>query len=183
MNPVNSITTRTGDKGTTHLFSGETISKHSPQTDAYGDLDEVVSILGIARALTQNRETGERLIDVQRRLFVVGAELATSLAHVHLLKARVDKAMLAELDSERDRLEQSLPPPAGFILPGGTPAAAHIDLARAVTRRCERKVVGLAEQGLLENETLIVWLNRLSDYLWLLARAEEGDATLMKDHG
>jgi len=183
MHKANSITTRTGDQGTTHLFSGETVSKNSPQTNAYGDLDEVVSILGVARSLTANPETAERLIALQRNLFVVGAELATSLEHVHLLKERVDHEMLAALDGERDALEAALPPPKGFILPGGTPAAAQIDLARAVARRCERKAVGLMEHGLLENKTLIVWLNRLSDYLWLLARAEEGDATLMKDDG
>lgn len=183
MNPVNSITTRTGDKGTTHLFSGETVSKNSPQTNAYGDLDEVVSLLGIARSLTKNKEVIASLISLQRRLFIVGAELATSLEQVHLLRQRVDDAMLAALDQERDALEESLPPAKGFILPGGTPAAAHIDLARAVARRCERRAVGLMDQGLLANKTLIVWLNRLSDYLWLLARAEEGDATLMKDDG
>lgn len=178
---TSSITTRTGDKGKTNLFSGETISKNAPQTNAYGDLDEVVSLLGIARSLSTDAATQATLISLQRRLFIVGAELATSLPHQHLLKARVDEAMLAELDRERDALEAALPPPTGFILPGGTPVAAHLDLARAVTRRCERRVVGMMDEGLLENRTLVVWLNRLSDYLWLLARAEEGAATLMKD--
>lgn len=181
MKRANSITTRTGDKGTTQLFSGEIVSKNGPQTDAYGDLDEVVSILGIARALTPNSACAERLASLQRRLFVAGTELATSPEHVAALSARVDDAMLAELDRDRDALEAAGPPAQGFILPGGTPAAAHIDLARAVTRRCERKTVGLLEQGLLINPTLIIWLNRLSDYLWLLARAEEGDRTVMKD--
>ncbi len=176
-----SITTRTGDKGTTHLFSGETISKHSQQTDAYGDLDEVVSLLGMARAASERAALQETLISLQRRLFVVGTELATSLGHVQQLAQRVDAAMVAELDRERDALEERLPPVTDFILPGGTEVAAHLDLARAVTRRCERKVVGLLEAGLVENADIVVWLNRLSDYLWLLAREEEGEAVLMKN--
>ncbi len=177
---MSSITTRTGDRGTTHLFSGETISKASPQTDAYGDLDEVVSLLGVARSMTTQADMAATLIGVQREMFIVGAELATSAEHLDLLPRRVDAAMLASLDAARDALEARLPAPKGFILPGGTPAAAHIDLARAVTRRCERKVVAMMEQGLLTNTTLVVWLNRLSDYLWLLARAEEGTSTLLK---
>jgi cob(I)alamin adenosyltransferase len=176
-----SITTRFGDGGTTQLFSGETVSKNSPQTKAYGDLDEVVSILGIARSLTQDVQREEQIVSLQRRLFVVGAELATSAAHRASLPQRIDAQMVAELDAERDALEASLPPPKGFILPGGTPAAAQLDLARSVARRCERRVVSLMETGWLDNELLLVWLNRLSDYLWLLARAEEGGATLMKE--
>ena len=181
MNLKNSITTRTGDQGTTQLFSGETVSKNDLRTDAYGDLDEVVSLLGVARSLTRDPARAERLLQLQRRLFVVGSELATSLEYSELLGKRVDDTMLAELDREREALEARLPVPQGFILPGGTPAAAHLDLARAVARRCERKTVGLLEAGLLENTTLIVWLNRLSDYLWLLARDEEGGATVLKD--
>ena len=181
MKRTTSITTRTGDNGTTHLFSGERVSKDCPQAHAYGDLDEVVSLLGVARALSPNADTVARLESLQRRLFVVGAELATSREHLARLRERVDEAMLAQLDREREDLEAALPAPGGFILPGGTPAAAHIDLARAVTRRCERKVVGLMEQGVMTNETLLVWLNRLSDYLWLLARAEENGKTVMKD--
>lgn len=176
-----SITTRTGDKGTTHLFSGEKVSKNGPQTNAYGDLDELVSILGIARSLSTDPRTRQSLIALQRQLFIVGSELATTKEFLTLLGRRVDDAMLDNLDRERDALEASLKPTGGFILPGGTPAAAHIDLARAVARRCERKAVGLLEAGLIDNTVLIVWLNRLSDFLWLLARQEEGDATLLKD--
>ncbi len=176
-----SITTRIGDKGTTQLFSGETVSKNAPQTHAYGDLDEVVSLLGIARSLTPHATTAERLIWLQRELFVLGAELATSTGAKELLGRQVDDAMLATLDQEREALEATITMPTGFVLPGGTPAAAQLDLARAVTRRCERRTVGLVEVGLLENPLVVVWLNRCSDYLWLLARAEEGDATLLKN--
>jgi cob(I)alamin adenosyltransferase len=181
MSPGSSITTRIGDKGTTQLFSGETVSKNCSRTNAYGDLDELVSVLGVARAMTSKPDVAQTLITLQRKLFVVGAELATTPDALALLGQRVDEAMLAELDAARDALEERLPPPTGFILPGGTPAAAHIDLARSIARRCERKAVGLRDAGELDNSFLIVWLNRLSDYLWLLARWEEGGATLPKD--
>ena len=181
MSTTNSITTKIGDQGTTQLLSGEFVSKNSPQTNAYGDLDEVVSILGVARALTQDATTAERIVSLQRWLFVVGAELATRPEHVDLLSQRVNHELLAELERDREILEAALTMPTGFVLPGGSPAAAHLDLARAVARRCERKAVGLLDEGLLENQALVVWLNRLSDYLWLMARAEEGAATLMKD--
>lgn len=163
------------------MFSGETVSKNAPQTNAYGDLDEVVSLLGIARALTPHESMAKRLVRLQRALFVLGAELATTTGAKDLLGQRVDAAMLSALESEREALEASIKMPTGFVLPGGTPAAAHLDLARAVTRRCERKTVGLVEEGLLDNPTVVIWLNRCSDYLWLLARAEEGDTTLLKD--
>lgn len=181
MNSKLSITTKTGDKGTTHLFSGETISKDSPRTHAYGDLDELVSILGVARALSADDTLCQTLITLQRRLFIAGAELATSADHIEKLAQRVDDSMLRELEKERDALEESLPPIKGFILPGGNPVAAHLDLARAVARRCERRAVGLLDADQIDNATLIVWLNRLSDYLWLLARHAEGSTTLMKD--
>jgi len=163
------------------LFSGETVSKNGPQTNAYGDLDEVVSLLGIARSLTPRATTAKRLIGLQRELFVLGAELATTTGAKELLGRRVDDAMLAALEAEREALEAAITMPTGFVLPGGTPAAAHLDLARAVARRCERKTVGLVEAGLLDNPLVVIWLNRLSDYLWLLARAEEGEHTLPKD--
>jgi len=181
MSPGSSITTRIGDRGTTQLFSGETVSKNCARTNAYGDVDELVSVLGVARSLTDKPDVRETLIALQRKLFVVGAELATTPVALELLGQRVSEPMLAELDAARDELESRLPPPTGFILPGGTPAVAHIDLVRAIARRCERKAVGLREAGEIENPLLIVWLNRLSDYLWLLARWEEGDATLPKN--
>lgn len=181
MNTKLSITTKVGDQGTTHLFSGETISKHSSRTNTYGDIDELVSVLGIARSLTVDSALQKTLITLQRSLFIVGTELATSAEHLDALPQRVDAAMLEQLDAERETLEHSLPPIKGFILPGGTPVAAHLDLARTVARRCERRAVGLFEEGFLSNSTLLIWLNRLSDYLWLLARHVEGPAVLMKD--
>ena len=175
-----SITTKVGDRGTTFLFSGEEVPKDSPRTSAYGDLDELVSVLGLARATTKRADVRAAVLALQRELFVAGAELATSSRRVKLLQQRVDAARLADLEARRDALEKRIRMPAGFILPGGTLAAAHLDHARTLARRLERRVVGLTRRKLVRNPDLIVWLNRLSDYLWLLARREEGPAVLLK---
>lgn len=175
-----SITTKVGDRGTTFLFSGEEVPKDSPRTAAYGDLDELVSVLGVARATSRRAEVRGAVLTLQRELFVAGSELATSRSRTRLLKARVDAGMLAELDARRAALERRIVMPKGFILPGGTIAAAHLDHARTLARRLERRVVTLTRKGLVRNPVLLVWLNRLSDYLWLLARREEGRAVTLK---
>ena len=175
-----SITTRVGDRGTTFLFSGEEVPKDCPRTEAYGDLDELVSVLGIARSLTASEEVREVLLRLQRDLFVAGSELATSPEHVPLLKSRIDAAKLANFEAERDAWERRIEMPKGFILPGGTPGAGHLDLARAIARRLERKIVRLQREKQIDNVSLQVWINRISDFLWLLARFEEGARTLLK---
>jgi cob(I)alamin adenosyltransferase len=173
-----SITTRVGDKGTTLLFSGERVAKDSPRTEAYGDLDELVSVLGVARC--HARRSAKDILKLQRELFVVGSELATSQKFVKLLAERVDAGMLADFEKRRETLEAQIKMPDGFIIPGGSLAGAHLDHARTIARRLERKVVGLQRRRLVKNKHLRVWLNRLSDYLWLLARHEEGKATVLK---
>jgi len=175
-----SITTRVGDQGKTRLFSGEEVWKHSPRTDAYGDLDEIVSVLGVAFSHAERDETRRSVREVQHTLFTVGTELATGESFVGRLAERIDEAAVRAIERDMDGLEERIDMPKGFVLPGGTPAAAHLDHARTVTRRCERKVVALFEERLISNPNLLIWLNRLSDYLWLLARFEEGDRTVMK---
>lgn len=183
MNRPSSITTRVGDKGTTFLFSGEEVPKDSPRTDAYGDLDELVSVLGVARCHARQEELRAAILVLQRELFVVGAELATAIDHLDLLKERLDEKMLRGLEQRRDALEEAIRMPDGFIIPGGSgnPGAAHLDHARTLARRLERRVVSLLRAGLVCNPHLVVWLNRLSDYLWLMARAEEGTSLSLKD--
>lgn len=175
-----SITTRVGDQGMTYLFSGERVSKDSPRTEAYGDLDELVSLLGVARCAARRAKVRTLLIELQRELFLAGSELATSGRGLRRLAQRIDARRLADLDRRREAVERSIRMPTGFILPGGSAAGAHLDHARAVSRRLERKVVGLQRRRRIDNPDLIVWLNRLSDYLWLLARYEEGRATMLK---
>jgi len=176
-----SITTKTGDDGTTRLFSGEEVQKDSPRTAAYGDVDELGSVLGVARAHAQNPGTSSALVEIQRSLFTVAAELATTEEHVMELAQRVDDEMVHEMDQCREVIEQEIQMPHGFVIPGGTIGAAHIDHARTVARRCERQVVGLIRDGHIQNRNLLIWFNRLSDYLWLLARREEGDSVMPKD--
>lgn len=173
-----SITTKVGDRGNTYLFSGERVSKDSERTHAYGDLDELVSVLGVARA--HARRAGRQIRELQRVLFVVGTELATSAKRVKRLQERIDAGALADFDQKREMLEKRITMPKGFIIPGGTLAGAHLDHARAIARRLERRVVGLSQHKQMHNPDLLVWLNRLSDYLWLLARFEEGRATELK---
>lgn len=169
-----SITTRTGDGGRTRLYSGEMVPKHSARVEALGGVDEAVSALGLGRAFAVHPATRAAVIQLQRDLFVVGSELATRPSALAKLRCRVDEAMLRELDRCRDELEAAVDYPEGFIIPGSTPGGAHLDHARSVIRRLERQVAGLLARRVIRNRLVLVWLNRLSDHLWLLARREEG---------
>ena len=178
-----SITTKVGDRGTTFLFSGEEVFKDSPRTETYGDLDELVSVLGVARCQSVQTEVRDTLLEIQRDLFLAGAELATAIDHVGMLKARIDETALQVFEQRRDALEARITMPDGFIIPGGSGSlgAAHIDHARTIARRLERKTVSLSRSGLVANPHLLVWMNRLSDFLWLLARVEERQSLSLKD--
>ncbi len=182
MQPRTSITTKAGDRGTTYLFSGEEIPKDSLRTMAYGDLDELVSVLGVARCHARHEESREEILRLQQELFTLGAELATALDHVNVLKERITAGHVRAIEGKMEILENLLPPPDGFVIPGGRGAlgAAHLDHARAVARRLERRAVSLARAGLIENPDLLIWLNRMSDYLWLLARREDGESLSLR---
>ena len=173
-----SITTRRGDAGRTQLYSGQDVSKSDLPPRAGGDLDEAVSVLGIARSLTTDPDLHHRILELQRACFVVGSELATHPDSVQRLKERVDAEFLAALDAERDRLESLVTMPDGFVIPGGTPLAAHLDHARTIFRRCERVAVEMWEAGFLKNALVLQWLNRTSDLMWLFARQVEGSTTV-----
>jgi cob(I)alamin adenosyltransferase len=168
-----SITTGLGDGGMTRLFSGEEVPKDSPRPDVCGDIDELVSALGVARARAAREESREAILYVQRSLFIVGAELATSPEGTGLLEQRVGPNMVKTLEGRRLTLESKVNIPRGFVIPGDSAVAAHLDVARAIARRAERKVVALLRGAEVRNEHLLVWMNRVSDYLWLLARLEE----------
>ncbi len=176
-----SITTKTGDQGMTRLFSGEQVLKTSLRIDAYGDVDEATSILGIARHHVRSEENQTLILFVQKSLSRICAELATTEEKLSRLKARVDQPFLNELEVRRERLESQVTIPNGFIVPAGSLAAAHLDHARTVVRRAERKVVQLLQAKEITNGLTLVWLNRLSDLLYLLARHEEGKPIYVKD--
>ena len=164
------IYTKTGDKGETGLFGGARVSKAADRVDAYGEVDELNSAIGVARAAGLVDEADALLATVQSALFDLGAELATAPGREDKLTLpKVDAADIAELEQAIDSFEAPLEPLKTFVLPGGSPAAAHLHLARCVCRRAERRVVWLAQTEALRDET-VQYLNRLSDLLFTLAR-------------
>ncbi len=164
------IYTRTGDAGTTALFGGERVPKTSPRVRAYGSVDEANALLGVARTQLDAADLDGLLAELQKALFDVGADLATPAdAAVRDHVRPMDEHDVARLEAWIDRLEGEVAPLKHFVLPGGDPAAAQLHVARTVVRRAEREVVALAEQEQV-NLHAAVYLNRLSDLLFVLAR-------------
>ncbi|MFO7323028.1 MAG: cob(I)yrinic acid a,c-diamide adenosyltransferase [Chloroflexota bacterium] len=169
------IYTRTGDDGTTSLFSGPRVPKHDQRVEAYGTVDELNSHLGVARALGLQPEAQDWLAQVQSDLFYLGADLATPNDARSARVVRVDTARVAWLEATIDELTAQLPPLKLFILPGGSPGAAQLHVARTVCRRAERLTAALAEREPI-GQFVLPYLNRLSDFLFTLARWENWKA-------
>ncbi|CAN5902896.1 cob(I)yrinic acid a,c-diamide adenosyltransferase [soil metagenome] len=166
------IYTRTGDEGETGLFGGGRVKKDHPRTSAYGDVDELNSVLGLARATAPLELFDDLLEAVQRDLFSIGGRLATP--EPDKVAKAIEKAVLpperaSSFERVMDDAELELPPLRAFVLPGGTAKAAALHLARTVCRRAERSVVHLAREDEVPPE-ILVYLNRLSDLLFTLAR-------------
>jgi cob(I)alamin adenosyltransferase len=164
------IYTKTGDTGETSLFDNTRVSKADPRVDAYGDVDELNACLGMARAAGVDDEIGTVLELLQKDLFALGARLADPSTRI---AARVEKVAIGSADVERleqtiDQLEARLPPLRKFILPGGGAAGATLHFARTVCRRAERRIIGLGNGAV--DPILIVYMNRLSDLLFVMAR-------------
>jgi len=163
------IYTRTGDGGDTGLFGGGRVRKHHIRVEAYGTVDELNSWLGVIRTYPLPEQAGRWLETIQNDLFRLGADLATP-AEAHPERAvRLEPAAVAALEQAIDTMDVDLPPLASFILPGGTPGAAVLHVARTVCRRAERVAVALADVEAV-NPAAIMYLNRLSDFLFTLAR-------------
>ena len=166
------IYTKTGDLGETGLFGGGRVAKDNIRVEAYGDVDELNAVLGMARCIEMMPRIDEVLVPIQRDLFAIGALLATpdrEKMAMHLEKARIGEGRITELERAIDDGEQELEPLRAFIIPGGTPKAAALHVARTVCRRAERHVVRLQHE--VELPTLaVIYLNRLSDLLFTLAR-------------
>ena len=160
------IYTRTGDRGETSLIGGGRIRKDDLRIDAYGTVDELCAVIGVARAASSGSPLDEPLRDVQFDLFELGAFLAAFPPSPSF--PPVSTARIEELEASIDRMDEELPPLTNFILPGGSSFAAHLHLARTVCRRAERFVVGLEESD--EMLQAVTYLNRLSDYLFVAAR-------------
>jgi cob(I)alamin adenosyltransferase len=166
------IYTKTGDRGETALFGGARVAKDDPRVEAYGAVDELNSALGVAIVAGLPPSAREMLAWVQHRLFDLGAELSTPASADPKLVARVPRILpdsARRLESWIDDLDSRLPPLRTFILPGGAPAGAQIHVARAACRRAERRVTALARIAPI-NEEILRFLNRLSDFLFVLAR-------------
>ncbi len=162
-----------GDEGETSLLFGGRVPKSDPRTETYGILDEAVSALGLGRALAEKERVKEIVLELQKELFVVGAELATQDENLERLTDRVDEAKVDKLQRLIEELEGQIELPKAFIIPGADPASAALDLARTTIRRGERRAVGLREQGILKNPEILRYLNRLADLVFVLARLEE----------
>ena len=174
------VYTKRGDDGTTGLLYGGRVDKDDLRTDAYGTVDEACSALGLARAqLIDEPEWHDRVLAAQREMFVLGAQLATHTDHWSQLTDRVSRIvpdMIDAMETAIDELTDAQPLPEEFVVPGQRPAGAAIDLARTIVRRAERIVVAMHRRELLPDDLLVRYLNRLSDYLFVLARCVEGGA-------
>lgn len=166
------IYTKTGDDGTTGLFGGQRVSKSSQRVHVYGTLDELNSILGVARAHNDDPELDALLRGLQDELFVLGADLATPMRPQgdKASTLRLPQGSAAGLEPIIDRCEADLEPLRSFILPGGSPVAAQLHLARAVCRRAERLAVEFHHNEPQINPEALIYLNRLSDLLFVLGR-------------
>jgi cob(I)alamin adenosyltransferase len=163
------IYTRTGDDGTTSLLGAGRVPKCSPRVEAYGTVDELNAVLGVARSIDGEGWVASELSVIQARLFSLGAELAATEASALSGLERVSGRDVAQIEAWIDRLELELPPLRNFVLPGGSPLASHLHLARTVCRRAERRVVALQREESVE-PPLVHYLNRLADLLFVQAR-------------
>jgi cob(I)alamin adenosyltransferase len=165
------IYTKTGDGGETSLFDNSRVSKADARVDAYGEVDELNACLGAVLAAGVTADIASILEAIQKDLFAVGARLADPSSRIaaRVMKAALSGADVGRLEDTIDRLEVDLAPLRHFILPGGTPAGSLLHLARTVCRRAERRVVGLGPGSV--DEHVIVYLNRLSDLLFVMARS------------
>jgi len=172
------IYTRTGDDGDTGLFGGGRVNKDHPRVEAYGDIDELNAAVGMARAIDVMPRIDEVLAPLQRDLFAIGALLATpdrdKMAE-QLAKARIDDDRIAQLERAIDDGEAELEPLRAFILPGGTPKAGALHVARTVCRRAERRVIALMREDEVP-QLVVIYLNRWSDLLFVLARVANARA-------
>ena len=178
--------TKTGDKGETGLYGADRVSKAHPRVEAYGTVDELNSLLGLARAHNArshapDAELGRDLEYLQNALFDLGADLATRSDSSYSRNiARLDEQDVQRLENLIDSYQEAVPPLTRFIHPGGTPAAASLQVARSVARRAEREVVRLSEVEEVNLQAQI-YLNRLSDLLFVMARAANARAGLKEE--
>ena len=180
------IYTKRGDQGETNLLYGGRVSKTSLHTEAYGVIDEAVSTLGLARSLSEDDDVKDLIVQLQRELFVVMSELATDpdwyenfLKHFN----PTTQEMVDNLERTIDSFEERAKVPKLFTLPGGSPPSSAINMARAMIRTAERRVVALNDAGRLTNPIILTYMNRLGDLLFALARFQDRDIPIERATG
>jgi cob(I)alamin adenosyltransferase len=162
-----------GDGGETSLLGGQRVPKYDARPDTYGTLDEASSALGVARAMTKNVKIANIILDVQKDLLIMGAELSTMPEDIQKLSRRIAETDVRRLEELIDDLQKNVQLKNEFIYPGGTRISAQIDVGRTIIRRAERKAAKLKSEGQVDNADIHRYLNRLADMLFVLARYEE----------
>lgn len=163
------IYTKTGDSGTTALFGGKRVSKADLRIETYGTVDELNSWIGVLRDQEVNAKRGEELIEIQDRLFTIGSILATEPGNTKVKVPALTDADITFLEQRIDAMDSALEPMRFFVLPGGAQAVSFGHVCRTVCRRAERLVIGLGQSEPVDSQ-VIIYLNRLSDYLFMLCR-------------
>ena len=164
------IYTRKGDDGTTGLLGGVRVAKHHARIEAYGNVDELNSYLGLLRDLLADSPHSQMILAIQDRLFTIGSHLALDPSHEGKMQLpQLHSEEVATLEKAMDDMDEKLQPMKNFVLPGGHPTVSHVHIARCICRRAERSIVFLNEQSALE-PLILEYMNRLSDYLFTLSR-------------
>lgn len=164
------IYTKTGDKGMTSLIGGKRVAKNSARLESYGTIDELNSYLGMIRSLTGDEQITDELVGIQSRLFDVGGNLATDPENADIkVKLGIRESDIRLLEEAIDRMDAEVPPMKYFVLPGGDQLSSFCHIARTVCRRAERRILDLAEEAQVD-ELVLKYVNRLSDYLFILSR-------------
>jgi cob(I)alamin adenosyltransferase len=172
------LTTGTGDAGYTGLLGEQRVPKYDPRPDTFGTVDEATSALGLARAATKDQHVKEMILALQQDLYLLMAELAAPPENYDKLGYRVTAEHIHRLERQEEALKRELEIPNKFVIPGDTLEGAALDLARTIIRRAERMAAKLLHDGVITNKEVVVYLNRLSDLVFLLARYVEVQSSL-----
>lgn len=173
------IYTKTGDKGKTSLIGGRRVPKHHLRIEAYGTVDELLSYIGLIRDQEISEEIKKTLLEIQERLMTCSAILATDCDDCDIKVPQIYETDIEFLEKEIDKMDQELPPLRSFILPGGHTVVSYCHVARTICRRAERVVIHLAEEHIVPEE--VIWyINRLSDYLFMLSRKLGKDFNILE---
>jgi cob(I)alamin adenosyltransferase len=172
------VTTGTGDTGYTGLIGEQRVPKYDPRPDTFGTVDEATSALGLARALARDQKVKDMIYRIQQELYLLMAELATTPENYEKMGFRITAEHVHRLEQDEEALKREVEIPNKFIIPGDTPDGAALDLARTVIRRAERMAVRLLHDGIIANKEVVIYLNRLSDLVFILARYVEVKSSL-----